>query len=139
MAEGFGPSMGRLVKIATGTQLRRNVLSGTVVNALSGIVVFASYPIFLHFLGYELYGLWLVLATVLAVAQLANFGLGQAVSKLVAEEHGKDRIAVLVRSNIVGPVLHLDPDYLPGPCGRVLGYGDLCGQGRNGATRSLGA
>jgi len=43
----------------------------------------------LHFLGYETYGVWLVLATVLSFAQLGNLGIGQAVMKLVAEEHGR--------------------------------------------------
>jgi O-antigen/teichoic acid export membrane protein len=48
-----------------------------------------AYPIYLHFLGYEKYGVWLVLATLMAFAQLGNLGIGPAVTKLVAEEYGR--------------------------------------------------
>ncbi len=54
------------------------------------LVVLISYPLYLHYLGYEKYGLWLVLATVLGFAQLGNLGINQAVMKLVAEEHGRE-------------------------------------------------
>ena len=47
----------------------------------------ASYPIYLHYLGYEKYGIWLVLTAVLSLAQLGNLGIGQAVTKFVAEYH----------------------------------------------------
>ncbi len=61
----------------------------TVINIA---VLAVAYPIYLHFLGYEKYGVWLVLATVLSFAQLGNLGIGQAVMKLVAEEYGRDDI-----------------------------------------------
>ena len=63
--------------------------SGVVVTAINAVAMIAAYPIYLHFLGYERYGVWLVLATVLSFAQLGNLGIGQAVMKLVAEEHGR--------------------------------------------------
>jgi O-antigen/teichoic acid export membrane protein len=55
---------------------------------LSVAIGLASYPIYLHFLGYETYGVWIALSTVLTFAQLGNFGINPAVSKLVAEAHG---------------------------------------------------
>jgi len=55
---------------------------------LSVLLGLASYPIYLHFLGYEQYGIWLALSTVLTFAQLGNFGINPAVTKLVAEAHG---------------------------------------------------
>jgi len=57
----------------------------------------AGFPIYLHFLGYERYGVWLVLATVLSFAQLGNLGIDQAVMKLVAEEHGRGDIEGIKR------------------------------------------
>jgi O-antigen/teichoic acid export membrane protein len=59
-----------------------------VIGALTMAV---SYPIYLRYLGYERYGLWLVLSAVLAFAQLSSFGLGPAVAKLVAEDKARNR------------------------------------------------
>jgi O-antigen/teichoic acid export membrane protein len=53
---------------------------------LSTLVIGIAYPVYLHFLGYEQYGLWLVLSTVLIMAQLGNLGLSPALLKLVAED-----------------------------------------------------
>ncbi len=69
-----------------GSQLRANIASGLGSNVLSAIVAVAAYPIYLHYLGYEKYGLWLVLSTVVAMAQLGNFGISPALLKLVAED-----------------------------------------------------
>jgi O-antigen/teichoic acid export membrane protein len=55
----------------------------TVVNV---VVLAIAYPVYLHFLGHEMYGVWLILATVLTFAQLGNLGISPAVMKLVAEE-----------------------------------------------------
>jgi O-antigen/teichoic acid export membrane protein len=66
---------------------RRNVSSGMLTNGISFIVAMVSYPIYLHFLGYEKYGIWLVLTAVLSLAQLGNLGIGPAVTKFVAEYH----------------------------------------------------
>ena len=63
--------------------------SGVVVTVINAVTMMVAFPIYLHFLGYETYGVWLVLATVLSFAQLGNLGIGQAVMKLVAEEHGR--------------------------------------------------
>jgi len=74
------------------SQLRINMASGVVVTVINAVAMMAGYPIYLHFLGYEKYGVWLVLATVLSFAKLGNLGIGQAVMKLVAEEYGRDDI-----------------------------------------------
>lgn len=77
------------------SQLRINILSGVAATIISSIVLAIAYPMYLHFLGYEKYGVWLVLATVLSFAQLGNLGMGQAVMKLVAEEYGRDNIEAI--------------------------------------------
>lgn len=75
-----------------GSQLRRNMSSGVIFVAINIIMLLVSYPIYLHFLGYEKYGLWLILATVLGFAQLGLLGVNQAVMKLVAEDYGRGDI-----------------------------------------------
>ena len=68
------------------SQLRRNTLAGAasaVAGALIGVI---SYPVYLHFLGYEQYGLWLAVAIVLSFTQFGNLGLAPAVAKTVAED-----------------------------------------------------
>jgi len=65
------------------------MVSGTVATAINAVVMVIAYPVYLHFLGYEKYGVWLILATVLTFAQLGNLGISSAVMKLVAEEHGR--------------------------------------------------
>lgn len=74
------------------SQLRLNMASGVITMVMNTLVMAAGYPIYLHFLGYEKYGVWLVLSVVLTFARLGNLGIGPAVTKLVAEEHGHGNI-----------------------------------------------
>jgi len=74
------------------SQLRINMVSGVAVTVINSIVLAVAYPLYLHFLGYEQYGIWLVLSTVLSFAQLGNLGIGPAVTKLVAEEYGRNNL-----------------------------------------------
>lgn len=71
------------------SRVRRNVLSGLVTSGAGVLVTLISYPVFLHYLGFEKYGVWLVLSTVLTMAQLGNLGLTQAVTKFMAEAHAR--------------------------------------------------
>ena len=68
------------------------MLSGSATTIINIVVMAVGYPIYLHFLGYEKYGVWLVLTTVLTFASLGNLGIGTAVMKLVAEEYGRGDI-----------------------------------------------
>jgi O-antigen/teichoic acid export membrane protein len=83
-----------------GSQLRRNMSSGVLTTGINMLIILASYPLYLYFLGYEKYGLWLILATVLGFAQLGTLGINQAVMKLVAEEHGRENVQG-IRSYVV--------------------------------------
>ena len=60
------------------------MVSGPVTTVVNAVAMLIAYPV-LHFLGYEKYGVWLVLATVLTFAQLGDLGIGSAVTKLVPE------------------------------------------------------
>jgi O-antigen/teichoic acid export membrane protein len=76
----------------TGSQLRLNVLSGAVSSIVGFVLSIIKYPIFLSFMGYELYGVWLVLTSVLSFAQLGLSSVAVGIVKLVAEEHGKKNL-----------------------------------------------
>ena len=81
-----------MIKKLFSSQLRINIISGVLCNGIKAVAMLLSYKIYLHFLGFEQYGVWLVLTTVLSFAQLGDLGVGQAVMKLVAEEHGRNNI-----------------------------------------------
>ena len=53
------------------------------------LVVFLSYPLYLHYLGVELYGLWSAISIVLVFADLGNLGISNAIIKYTAEEWGR--------------------------------------------------
>jgi len=63
-----------------------NIVSSLGTAALSTLVIGVAYPVYLHYLGYQQYGLWLMLSTVLVMAQLGNLGISPALLKLVAED-----------------------------------------------------
>ncbi len=77
-----------IVHLLLASQLRRNMTSGLAVSGINFLITAVSYPIYLHYLGYEKYGLWLVLTTVLGFAQLGNLGINVAVSRFVANHFG---------------------------------------------------
>lgn len=74
------------------SQLRINMVASTTTAVIDFIVLVIAYPLYLHFLGYEKYGVWLILATVLTLTQLGNLGIGSAVMKLVAEEYERGNL-----------------------------------------------
>jgi O-antigen/teichoic acid export membrane protein len=53
------------------------------------VIAAVSYPVYLHFLGYQQYGLWLAVALILNIAQFGNLGLAPAVATHVAEEFAR--------------------------------------------------
>jgi O-antigen/teichoic acid export membrane protein len=60
-----------------------------------------AYPVYLHYLDYDLFGVWLILSTVLAFAQLGNLQIGPAVMKFVAEEHGRGNLSGIARYTLM--------------------------------------
>jgi O-antigen/teichoic acid export membrane protein len=71
--------------------------SGMVAAIVSAVILAMGYPIYLHFLSYEQYGVWLILTTVLTFTQLGNLGIGSALTKLVAEEYERGNIIGIQR------------------------------------------
>ena len=86
-----------MIKKLFSSQLRLNIASGVIATVINTAVMAVGYPIYLYYLGYEKYGLWLVLSVVLTFAQLGNLGIGSAVTKLVAEEYGRRNVEAIQR------------------------------------------
>ena len=78
-----------MLKKLLASQLHINMATGVVTHCVNIAVLVVSYPVYLHFLGYEKYGLWLALGVVFAFARLSDLGMTHAVTKLIAEEHGR--------------------------------------------------
>jgi len=76
-------------RLLIGTRVRRNLLTSGGANLFSAAVGLAFYPLALHFLGYQLYGVWLAVSIVITLAQLGGIGLGPAVTNHVAEAVGR--------------------------------------------------
>jgi len=68
------------------------MFSGMATSVVNVVLLSIAYPVYLHFLGYEKYGVWLVLAVVLTFAQLGDIGISPAIMKLVAEEYGRKNL-----------------------------------------------
>lgn len=79
-----------LFKKLVASQLRRNMASGVVASLINAVAALVTYPIYTHFLGLEAYGIWLVLSTFMQLALLGDLGVSNALTKLVAEEQGRD-------------------------------------------------
>ena len=82
-----------MIKRFLSSQLRINMATGFVTTGLTVLVSVVIYPVYLYYLGYETYGVWIILSTVISLMQLSDFGIGQAVIKYVAEEHGRNNMA----------------------------------------------
>lgn len=82
----------RQLRALIATQLRRNIVFGSLLTGASAMLAVVSYSVNLHYLGYELYGVWAVLVTVLSFAQLGNLGIGQAVVTLVSAAQGRGAV-----------------------------------------------
>lgn len=58
----------KLIKRIIPSQLTFNLVSGALATGINLVVVVVAYLVYLHFLDYDLYGVWLVLGTVLIFA-----------------------------------------------------------------------
>ncbi len=79
------------------SQLRHNMASGIVVTTANTIVSLVGFPVYLHYLGAQIYGLWLVLAVVLHLSLIGMLGIPNAITKLVAEENSRKDIDAIMR------------------------------------------
>jgi hypothetical protein len=71
------------------SQLRQNILSGVFAAGLQAVSNLVPYPVYIYHLGYDLYGTWLILATLITLMQLGTAGVSPAISQLVAEAYAR--------------------------------------------------
>lgn len=72
------------------SRLRRNAFSGAAAAAVNSVVALSAYPVFLHGLGAEQYGWWLLISTGMQLALLGDLGISRALTRFVAEAVGRD-------------------------------------------------
>lgn len=84
-----------MIKKFLSKQLNINMLSGVVTTSINTLLLVVAYPVYLNFLNYELYGVWIVLATILNLAQLGNLGISPAITKLISEEYSNKNIKII--------------------------------------------
>lgn len=77
------------------SQVHRNAAAGSSQVIVTAAIACISYPVYLGYLGYELYGVWLTLGVVLAFAQFGKIGLVPAMTKHVAEEYSRRDILAI--------------------------------------------
>lgn len=90
-------------------QLKWNSFWG-MVRSLSTAVLFAvSYPVYIHFLGLEVFGIWVMLMAVVVYLQLGGLNLPQAATKFISESliHNDLTRVCQYATSIIGAILGL--------------------------------
>lgn len=77
------------------SQLKKNVLSGSISSGVDILVTLIAYPFYLKYLGVEQYGLWATVAVVLAFSQIGQLRVDTAIVKYVAGEYGKKNLKAI--------------------------------------------
>ena len=96
------PSIVSFLKLG---QLKLNVLSGSVFSISNSLILLVTYPIFLRYLGIEIYGLWATLSVVIFFSQMGELGISNAVSKFVAQYWGQKDLGGVKQTSTNGLVL----------------------------------
>ena len=95
-----GPDAGQR---GAGRNRRAAITGGTAVlaRAVQVATSLITIPLTIHYLGNERFGLWMTISSVLAMANFADFGIGNGVLNSVADAFGKndfDRIRAAISS-----------------------------------------
>jgi len=122
-----------LKRIFKPSQFKKNIISGSFIYGLNIIIVLISYPIYIKYLGFELFSIWSALSVVIAFAKMGEFGISKAIIVYVSKaQEGENEIRkiiynafyiltfvsiiillllVLLKSSIVG-ILNIPPDFV---------------------------
>ena len=65
-------------------------MSGSIVHGLNILVVMFSYPLYINFLGFELFSVWVLLSVVIAFAKMGELGISKAIISFVARENANN-------------------------------------------------
>lgn len=104
------------------------MFSGAVFAAGKALIVLVAYPVYLKYLGVELYGLWATLSIVVTFASIGRLGIDIAMTKYVAEEYGRNnKVAIgkyfstaIITLSIAGILMFLGAFPLRGSFVKVL-------------------
>lgn len=105
-ATGVIAKLRALLRITIASQLRRNTLAGAGGAVVGGLIAAISYPLYLHFLGYEQFGLWLAVSVVLSFSAFGHLGLAPAVAATIAEEYARGDL-IGIRKTVSSALLAL--------------------------------
>lgn len=65
-------------------------ISGVAAKLFAALTNLLSVPLAIHYLGKEQFGLWMVVSSLVAWMQLADFGIANGLTNALAEAHGRD-------------------------------------------------
>lgn len=71
---------------------RKNAIVNILQVVFLALISFLTYKIIISYLGISILGVWSVVLSIVSVSKLADFGIGDAVTRLVAIEHSKNNV-----------------------------------------------
>ncbi|WP_318461224.1 lipopolysaccharide biosynthesis protein [Photobacterium leiognathi] len=80
------PKNNRLIKII------KNAFSSGASKGITILVTFITIPLTIDYLGTEKYGLWMAITSLIALMQMMDLGVGNALISLIADKKNKDGI-----------------------------------------------
>lgn len=89
-------------------QLNKNIISGSLVHGLNILVALVSYPLFIKYLGFELFSVWTLLSVIVSFASMGDFGMGKAIIYYISKaktENNYERIQSIIMNSIVFLIL----------------------------------
>jgi O-antigen/teichoic acid export membrane protein len=77
------------------SQLNKNLSSGVIYSGISSLISLIAFPIYLKYLGTEIYGLWATVSVILEFSVVGQLRIETALTKYVAQEYrGKNFKAI---------------------------------------------
>jgi O-antigen/teichoic acid export membrane protein len=106
---GIGPGANSLACLLSSRQLKWNSFWGMIRSIFTAVLFAVSYPIYIHFLGLEVFGLWVILMAVVVYLQMGGLNLPQAATKFVSESLVQNNLTRVCQcsTSIIGSILGL--------------------------------
>lgn len=76
----------KLINKYYNTQFKKNIIRSSFVFCINTFFIFLAYPVYIHYLGINLFAVWSLLAIIISFAELGNFGIGNAIVKYTSAE-----------------------------------------------------
>ncbi len=71
-------------------QFKKNIISGSVIQTLNVLVIFIAYPIYINYLGFELFSIWILLSVVISFGMMGELGISNAITTFTAKAKAKE-------------------------------------------------